>query len=393
MSGERLIYFDNAATTRVRDEVLDEMLPYFSSVYCNPSAVYGFASKGKIAVDNARKYAADLIGAKQSEIYFTSGGTESDNWAIKAAAESLSEKGRHIITSATEHHAVLNACEYLERRGFSVTYLDADEDGKLSPEKLENAIRKDTVLISVMTANNEIGTLQPVARIGKIARENNILFHTDAVQAYGHIPINVDEMNIDMLSASAHKINGPKGAGILYIRNGVKLRSFMHGGAQERGRRAGTLNVPGIVGMGKAAQLAAGDMQKNSRREAQLRDYFIERVLNEIPFTSLNGHKTDRLPNNANISFGFTNNETVLILLDRGGICASAGAACASGATHVSHVLSAIGLSNEAALSSLRFTFSYENTFEEIDFAVSRLKTIIAGLRENSEEYKKLAGN
>ena len=393
MRGKKLIYLDNAATTRVSGEVLEEMLPYFSLVYCNPSAVYSFASDGRIAVDNARKDTADLIGAKQSEIYFTSGGTESNNWALKAAAESFEEKGKHIITTGTEHHSVINTCGYLERRGFSVTYLAVGEDGKVSLEKLQNAIQKDTILISVMAANNEIGTVAPVAQIGKIARENNILFHTDAVQAYGHIPLNVDEMNIDMLSASAHKINGPKGVGILYIRSGVRLRSFMHGGLQERGRRAGTLNVPGIAGMGKAARLAAENMSARSRKEMQLRDYFIGRVLDEIPHTALNGHRTDRLPNNANISFGFTEGETVLILLDQAGICASAGSACASGAVEASHVLTAIGLSRETARSSLRFTFSHENTIEEIDFTVSELKRIVAKLRENSAEYRRFAGN
>ena len=273
-----MIYLDNAATTKVNKKVLESMMPYFSEIYCNPSAAYSFATKGRIAIEEARNYAAKLIGASDMEIYFTSGGSESDNWAIKAVAESFSDKGKHIITTKIEHHAVLHTCEYLERHGFDITYLNVDSDGKVRLDELKKSIREDTILISVMTANNEIGTIQPVAEIGKIAHEKGILFHTDVVQAYGHIPINVDEMNIDLLSASGHKFNGPKGVGIMYIRKGVKIRSFIHGGSQERGRRAGTYNVPGIAGLGTAAKLAMENMAKRAEKEKELRDYFIDRI-------------------------------------------------------------------------------------------------------------------
>lgn len=385
---DQLIYLDNAATTRVSEEVLAEMLPYFRQNYSNPSAIYCFAGEGKKAVDKARRQAAELIGAKPEEIYFTGGGSESDNWAVKAAAEAYASKGRHIITSKIEHHAVLHTCQYLEKQGFEVTYLDVDTDGKISPDELKAAIRPDTILISVMAANNEIGTIEPVAEIGKIAREAGVLFHTDAVQAYGHIPLQVDEMNIDMLSASGHKLNGPKGAGILYIRKGVKIRSFIHGGAQERNRRAGTLNVPGIVGFGRAAELAQETMEGKSRKERELRDHLIERVLAEIPYTRLNGHRTDRLPNNANFSFRFIEGESMLILLDQLGICASSGSACTSGALDPSHVLLAIGLPHEIAHGSLRLTLSDETSLEEIDFVADELKKIIERLRNMSPLYE-----
>lgn len=385
---DQLIYLDNAATTRVSEEVLAEMLPYFRQNYSNPSAIYRFAGEGKKAVDKARRQAAELIGAKSEEIYFTGGGSESDNWAVKAAAEAYASKGRHIITSKIEHHAVLHTCQYLEKQGFEVTYLDVDADGKISPDELKAAIRPDTILISVMAANNEIGTIEPVAEIGKIAREAGVLFHTDAVQAYGHIPLQVDEMNIDMLSASGHKLNGPKGAGILYIRKGVKIRSFIHGGAQERNRRAGTLNVPGIVGFGRAAELAQETMEGKSRKERELRDHLIERVLAEIPYTRLNGHRTDRLPNNANFSFRFIEGESMLILLDQLGICASSGSACTSGALDPSHVLLAIGLPHEIAHGSLRLTLSDETSLEEIDFVADELKKIIERLRNMSPLYE-----
>ena len=300
-----MIYLDNAATTKVSKKVLESMMPYFSEIYCNPSAAYSFATKGRIAIEEARNHAAKLIGASDMEIYFTSGGSESDNWAIKAVAESFSDKGKHIITTKIEHHAVLHTCEYLERHGFDITYLNVDSDGKVRLDELKKSIREDTILISVMTANNEIGTIQPVAEIGKIAHEKGILFHTDAVQAYGHIPINVDEMNIDLLSASGHKFNGPKGVGIMYIRKGVKIRSFIHGGSQERKRRAGTENVPGIAGLGTAAKLAMENMAKRAEKEKELRDYFIDRISAEIPYTVLNGHREDRLPNNINFCFRF----------------------------------------------------------------------------------------
>lgn len=383
-----MIYLDNAATTKVNKKVLESMMPYFSEIYCNPSAAYSFATKGRIAIEEARNYAAKLIGASDMEIYFTSGGSESDNWAIKAVAESFSDKGKHIITTKIEHHAVLHTCEYLERHGFDITYLNVDSDGKVRLDELKKSIREDTILISVMTANNEIGTIQPVAEIGKIAHEKGILFHTDAVQAYGHIPINVDEMNIDLLSASGHKFNGPKGVGIMYIRKGVKIRSFIHGGSQERGRRAGTYNVPGIAGLGTAAKLAMENMAKRAEKEKELRDYFIDRISAEIPYTVLNGHREDRLPNNINFCFRFVEGESVLIMLDQAGICASSGSACASGAIDPSHVLRAIGLSDEMAHESLRLTLSYENTKEEIDTVVGELKRIVERLRGMSPAYK-----
>lgn len=383
-----MIYLDNAATTKVNKKVLESMMPYFSEIYCNPSAAYSFATKGRIAIEEARNYAAKLIGASDMEIYFTSGGSESDNWAIKAVAESFSDKGKHIITTKIEHHAVLHTCEYLERHGFDITYLNVDSDGKVRLDELKKSIREDTILISVMTANNEIGTIQPVAEIGKIAHEKGILFHTDAVQAYGHIPINVDEMNIDLLSASGHKFNGPKGVGIMYIRKGVKIRSFIHGGSQERGRRAGTYNVPGIAGLGTAAKLAMENMAKRAEKEKELRDYFIDRISAEIPYTVLNGHREDRLPNNINFCFRFVEGESVLIMLDQAGICASSGSACTSGAIDPSHVLRAIGLSDEMAHESLRLTLLYENTKEEIDTVVGELKRIVERLRGMSPAYK-----
>lgn len=387
-----MIYLDNAATTKVNKKVLESMMPYFSEIYCNPSAAYSFATKGRIAIEEARNHAAKLIGASDMEIYFTSGGSESDNWAIKAVAESFSDKGKHIITTKIEHHAVLHTCEYLERHGFDITYLNVDSDGKVRLDELKKSIREDTILISVMTANNEIGTIQPVAEIGKIAHEKGILFHTDAVQAYGHIPINVDEMNIDLLSASGHKFNGPKGVGIMYIRKGVKIRSFIHGGSQERGRRAGTYNVPGIAGLGTAAKLAMENMAKRAEKEKELRDYFIDRISAEIPYTVLNGHREDRLPNNINFCFRFVEGESVLIMLDQAGICASSGSACTSGAIDPSHVLRAIGLSDEMAHESLRLTLSYENTKEEIDTVVGELKRIVERLRGMSPAYKTFLG-
>lgn len=385
---DHMIYMDNAATTRVSGEVLEAMLPYFREDYGNPSAVYSFADQSKKAVDQARTQAAELIGAKTEEIYFTAGGSESDNWALKAAAEAYASKGKHIITSKIEHHAVLHTCQHLEKQGYEVTYLDVDENGMVSVSDLQSAIRPDTILISIMAANNEIGTIEPLTEIGKIAREHDILFHTDAVQAYGHIPIQVDEMNIDMLSASGHKLNGPKGVGILYIRKGVKIRSFIHGGAQERNRRAGTLNVPGIVGFGKATELAQSTMQERREQVIQLREHLIDRVLSEIPHTRLNGHRTERLPNNVNFCFRFIEGESLLILLDQLGICASSGSACTSGALDPSHVLLAIGLPHEIAHGSLRLTLSEENTVEDVDFVVDELKRIVERLRHMSPLYE-----
>ena len=384
----KLIYLDNAATTQVYPEVLDAMLPYFTEYYGNPSAIYSFAGESKKAVDEARTNVAALINARTEDIYFTGGGSESDNWALKATAEAYESKGKHIITSRIEHHAILHTCAYLEQKGYEVTYLDVDEDGKISLEELEKAIRPDTILISIMSANNEIGTIQPIKEIGKIAHDHGVLFHTDAVQAFGHIPIDVEEMNIDMLSASGHKINGPKGIGVMYIRKGVKIRAFIHGGAQERKRRAGTHNVPGIVGIGKAAELAVANMQKNTEYEIKLRDHLIERVLHEIPYTRLNGDRTDRLPNNANFCFRFIEGESMLILLDQAGICGSSGSACTSGSLDPSHVLLAIGLPHEIAHGSLRLTLSEKTTMEEIDYTVDKLKAIIERLRSMSPLYE-----
>ena len=384
----KTIYLDNAATTQAYPEVVQEMLPFFTEYYGNPSAVYSFADKAEQALDKARGIIADTIGANKEEIYFTGGGSESDNWALKATAEAYGSKGKHIITSKIEHHAILHTAQWLEKHGFEVTYLDVDEDGKVKLDELEAAIRPDTILISVMAANNEIGTIQPLKEIGAIARKHGVFFHTDAVQAFAHIPIDVDEMNIDMLSASGHKINGPKGIGVMYIRKGVKIRSFIHGGAQERQRRAGTHNVTGIVGMGKAAEISVANMESRNAYETELRDYLIDRVLSEIPYTRLNGHRTDRLPNNANFCFRFIEGESLLILLDQNGICASSGSACTSGSLDPSHVLLAIGLPHEIAHGSLRLTLSDSTTKEEIDYTVDKLKEIIDRLRGMSPLYE-----
>ena len=382
------IYLDNAATTQVRPEVLEEMLPYFTEHYGNPAAIYSFASEAGHAVAHARQAVADVIGANKDEIYFTGGGSESDNWALKATAEAYSSKGKHIITSTIEHHAILHTAEWLEKQGYEVTYVPVDENGTVKLDALEAAIRPDTILISIMAANNEIGTIQPLKEIGAIAKKHGVLFHTDAVQAYAHIPIDVNEMNIDMLSASGHKIGGPKGIGLMYIRKGVKIRSFIHGGAQERSRRAGTHNVPGIVGMGKAAQIAVRDMDQISDYESQLRDHLIERVLAEIPYTRLNGHRTNRLPNNANFCFRFIEGESLLILLDQAGIYGSSGSACTSGSLDPSHGLLAIGLPHEIAHGSLRLTLSDATTLEDIDYTVDKLKEIIERLRGMSPLYE-----
>ena len=383
----KTIYMDNAATTRVLPEVFEEMKPYFLEQYGNPSSVYSFVNDAKKVVDQARVTISDFINAKPQEIYFTGGGSESDNWALKATAEAYANKGKHIITSKIEHHAILHTCEYLERRGFEVTYLDVDENGIVDLEQLKASIRPDTILISIMTANNEIGTIEPIKEIGAIAKEYGILFHTDAVQAYGHIAIDVDEAHIDMLSVSGHKFNGPKGIGFLYIRTGVKIGSFIHGGAQERKRRAGTLNVPGIVGIKKATEIARDTLKERSEYETKLRDYAIDRILNEIPFTRLNGDRKKRLPNNMNFCFRFIEGESMLILLDQKGVCASSGSACTSGSLDPSHVLLAIGLPHEIAHGSIRLTISEENTKEEIDFVIDNLKQIIERLRAMSPLY------
>lgn len=383
-----MIYLDNGATTKTAPEVVEAMLPYFTENFGNPGGIYSLGSAGKKAVNQARRTLAEMIGARPEEIYFTSGGTESDNWAIKAAAEGCAQKGRHIITTKIEHHAVLHTCMDLEKRGFEVTYLEVDGYGRVEPEALEKAIRPDTVLISVMAANNEIGTLEPIGEIGRLARERGILFHTDAVQALGQIPMNVEELCVDMLSASAHKLGGPKGVGMLYVRSGLKIPSFLHGGAQERGRRAGTENVPGIVGFGAAAARAMRIMKDKTVREIELRDYLIRRIEEEIPYCRLNGHRTDRLPGNVNISFSFVEGESVLIALDMKGICASSGSACTSGALDPSHVLLAIGLEQSEAQGAIRFTLSEENTVEEIDTVVDCLKQSVARFREISPSYE-----
>ena len=384
----KLLYLDNAATTKTAPEVVDAMLPYFTEHYGNPSSVYSFSSGNKEMISKQREAIADTLGASANEIYFTAGGSESDNWALKATAEAYAEKGNHIITTKIEHHAILHTAQYLEKRGFEVTYVDVDEDGKIKLDELKAAIRPTTILISVMFANNEIGTIQPIKEIGEIAKEHGILFHTDAVQAYGQLPINVDECHIDMLSASGHKFNGPKGIGFLYIRKGVKIRSFVHGGAQERKRRAGTENVPGIVGIGTAAKRAANTREERVAKEIEVRDYLIDRVLKEIPYCRLNGHRTDRLPNNANFSFRFVEGESLLIMLDMKGICASSGSACTSGSLDPSHVLLAIGLPHEIAHGSLRLTINEEITKEDIDYVVDNLKEIVAHLRNMSPLYE-----
>ena len=384
----KVIYLDNAATTKVAKEVVEAMLPYFTENYGNPSSVYSFASKNKEAITTQREIIADALGAKANEIYFTAGGSESDNWALKATADAYKDKGNHIITTKIEHHAILHTAEYLEKNGFEVTYLDVDENGLVRLEELKAAIRPTTILISIMFANNEIGTIEPIKEIGAVAKEYGILFHTDAVQAFGQVPINVDECNIDMLSASGHKLNGPKGIGFLYIRKGVKIRSFVHGGGQERKRRAGTENVPGIVGIGTATARAIRTMEERTKKEAELRDYLISRVLEEVPYTKLNGHPEKRLPNNANFSFRFIEGESLLIMLDMKGICASSGSACTSGSLDPSHVLLAIGLPHEIAHGSLRLTLSEETTKEEIDYVVESIKEIVTNLRNMSPLYE-----
>ena len=385
----KVIYLDNAATTKTAPEVVDAMLPYFTEYYGNPSSVYDFAAESKAAVTKARHRIAEVLNAKTEEIYFTAGGSEADNWALKAAFEAYKGKGNHIITTKIEHHAILHTCEYLEKvRGAKITYLDVDENGIVRLEDLEKAITPETILISVMFANNEIGSIQPIKEIGMIAREHGILFHTDAVQAFCQLPIDVDECNIDMLSSSAHKINGPKGIGFLYIRKGVKIRSFVHGGAQERKRRAGTENVPGIVGYGAAADRAAKTMEDRAKKEIELRDYLIGRITSEIPYVKLNGDPVKRLPNNVNVSFRFIEGESLLLMLDGCGICGSSGSACTSGSLDPSHVLLAIGLPHEIAHGSLRLSLSEETTKEELDYTVDKLKEIVQNLRNMSPLYE-----
>ena len=385
---KKQIYLDNAATTKTSPEVVEAMLPYFTEYYGNASSIYELAGHSKQAIEEGREKIAHVIGAKSNEIYFTAGGTEADNWALKEVAECYQSKGKHIITTKVEHHAILHTCEWLEKHGYEVTYLDVDEYGIISTEELEKAIRPDTILISVMTANNEIGSIMPIREIGMIAKEHGILFHTDAVQAFGQIPINVDECHIDLLSASGHKLHGPKGIGFLYIRKGLKIRNLIHGGAQERKRRAGTENVPGIVGFGVAAEIAEKTMEERTAYEKDLRNYAMKRISEEIPHCRLNGHPEKRLPNNINFSFRFIEGESLLIMLDMEGVCASSGSACTSGSLDPSHVLLAIGLPHEIAHGSLRLTLSEETTKEDIDFVVDKLKGIVERLREMSPLYE-----
>lgn len=382
-----MIYLDNAATTKTAKEVVEEMLPYFTENYGNPSTVYGLGAKSKKAVSSARRLIAESIHAQTEEIYFTSGGSEADNWALQAVCEQLKQKGKHIITSCIEHHAILHTCKFLERKGFAVTYLDVDQEGMVDPSKVEEAIRPDTILISVMYANNEIGTIQPIKEIGKIARKRGILFHTDAVQAFGHLSIDVEEDCIDLMSTSAHKLNGPKGIGFLYIRKGTLQQALLYGGNQERGKRAGTENVPAIVGFGKAVLMAVEQRQEREETERKLRDYLWNRLEKEIPHCLFNGSKENRLANNINVSFPGLEGESLIILLDLQGICASSGSACTTGAATPSHVLTAIGRSRVEANGSLRITLSAENTLEEMDQVVVALKDITERLSECSPIY------
>lgn len=385
---DKIIYLDNAATTRTLPEAVNAMLPWFSDHYGNASSIYRLGAESKKEITDVRELIARSLNAGPKEIYFTAGGSESDNWALIAAAEAYADKGRHIITSRIEHHAILHTCQYLEKRGYEITYVDVDEEGILKVDELKKAIRPDTILISIMFANNEIGTIQPIEEIGNIAHEKGILFHTDAVQAYGHVPIDVQALRIDMLSASGHKLGGPKGIGFLYIRQGVKIRSLIHGGAQERGRRAGTENVPAAAGLGAAVRIAFDNMDERTEKISGLRDYLMERIEREIPHCRLNGHRTKRLPNNVNYSFRFIEGESLLIMLDMKGICASSGSACTSGSLDPSHVLLAIGLPHEIAHGSLRLTLSEENTREEMDYVVDSLKEIVARLRQMSPLYE-----
>ncbi len=383
-----MIYFDHAATTQVKPEVLQAMLPFFTQSYGNPSSIYQFAQTNKRALEESRETIATILGAQPNEIFFTSGGTESDNWAIKGIAESLKDKGNHIITTKIEHHAVLNPCHYLEKHGYEVTYLDVDKNGLVSPEQVEKAIKKGTILISIMFANNEIGTIMPITEIGKIAKEHGVVFHTDAVQAVGQIPIDINKLHIDLLSLSGHKFYGPKGIGVLFIRRGIKLPPLLHGGAQERGRRAGTENVPGIVGLAKAMELAYQDLETKNIKIQALRDRLIEGVYDTIPYAQLNGDRKQRLPNNVNFSFDFVEGESLLLLLDMEGIFASSGSACASGSLDPSHVLLALGLSHEKAHGSIRFTLGEDNTMEDVEMLLTKLPAIVQKMREMSPLYE-----
>ncbi len=387
---ERFVYLDHAATTYVRKEVLEAMLPYFTEKYGNASTIYSIGRESKKAIEEAREKVALALGADVKEIFFTGSGTEADNWVIKGVAYANRQKGNHIITSSIEHHAVLHTCQYLESEGFEVTYLPVDKDGLVSPEDVRKAIRPETILISIMFANNEIGTIQPIGEIGAIAREKGVYFHTDAVQAVGNVPIDVNKMNIDLLSLSGHKFYGPKGIGALYIRKGVKITNFMHGGAQERGRRASTENVPAIVGLGKAIEIATKNMDEYNRKLIALRDRTIDELFRRIPHIRLNGHREKRLPGNVNISFEYIEGESLLLMLDMKGIAASSGSACTSGSLDPSHVLLAIGLSHETAHGSLRLTFGEENTMEDVDYLLETLPPIVERLRAMSPLYEKV---
>jgi len=388
---KKLIYLDNAATTPMWKEAVDAMLPYFTEQFGNPSGQYGLANIGKRAIENARKQIAATIGARPEEIYFTGSGTEADNWAIKMAAQTYRDKGRHIITTKIEHHAVLHTCEALEREGYRVTYLAPDDDGQISPESLLRVLTPDTILVSIMAANNEIGTVEPIEELARMTTERGILFHTDAVQAYGKLPLSVEDGKIAMLSASAHKIGGPKGVGFLYVRRDVRLQSFLHGGAQEKRRRAGTENVPGIVGFAKAAELTFESMEETEKRERELRDYFINRVLAEIPYARVTGSVKERLSGHASFCFQFIEGETVLIMLDSDGISASSGSACTTGQSEPSHVLTAIGLPEDVAHGAIRFTMGRDTTREDIDFTIDRMKEVIGRVRAMSPYYAKFA--
>ena len=388
----KYIYMDNAATTPVKEEVLEAMLPYFTEKYGNPSSVYSLGSESKVAVEKAREQVAKALGADKKEIFFTASGSESDNWAIKGIAYNRRNKGNHIITSKIEHHAVLNTCKYLEKQGFEVTYLNVDSDGVVDLEELKNSIKDTTILITIMFANNEIGTIQPIKEIGQIAKENDIVFHTDAVQAVGSVEIDVKDLNLDLLSLSAHKFHGPKGIGVLYVRQGVRLDNLIHGGGQERSKRAGTENVASIVGLGKAIELATENLEEKNKKLSALRDSLIEKIESKIDYVKLNGHRTKRLPGNVNVSFQFIEGESLLLMLDMNKIAGSSGSACTSGALDPSHVLLAIGLDHETAHGSLRLSLSEFNTEEEIDFVVEKLVGIVDRLRQMSPLYEKIKG-
>ncbi len=381
MEDTRKVYLDYSATTPTDPRVVEEMIPYFTEHFGNPSSIYSTGLEAKDAIEHAREQLAHLINAEPKELIFTSGGTESDNWALIATARRLQHKGKHIITSAIEHHAILHSCEYLAKEGFDITYVGVDHDGLVDPAEVEAAIRPDTILISIMYVNNEVGSVQPITEIGAIAKKHGVLFHTDAVQALGNVPIDVKTMNIDMMSMSSHKIYGPKGIGAIYIRSGVNLPTYIHGGAQERKKRAGTENVPGIVGFGKAAELACQNFNTHVAHVSKLRDHFVDRVLNEIPYTYFNGSKDHRHPGNANITFEYVEGESILLYLDFAGVSCSSGSACSSRSLQPSHVLTAMGIPVELIHGSIRFTFGNPTTMEDVDYTVDKLKGIIEKLR------------